>query len=302
MNTENHTDVIIIGGSYSGLSAAMTLGRSLRNVLIIDAKQPCNRDTPHSQNFITHDGEQPHIIAHKARAQVLKYDTVRLVNDFATQAIKTNTGFKVSTQSGLYYNTKKIIIATGIKDILPDIKGFKETWAKSVIHCPYCHGYEFINKKTAIYSNGDKAFHINQLVHNLSKELSIITKGPAHFSEAQTAKLKENNIPVIEKEITEIIHDNGEVKQVIYNDGSTAQFDAIYVQLPFEQHTNIPQDLGCDITENGYIKVDDLQKTTTPGVYACGDNVNKFRSVANAVYTGNIAGAALNMELAQETF
>ncbi|WP_348661301.1 NAD(P)/FAD-dependent oxidoreductase [uncultured Olleya sp.] len=295
-------DVIIIGGSYSGLSAAMTLGRSLRNVLIIDAEKPCNRDTPHSQNFITQDGEKPHVIAEKARAQVLKYDTVTLVNDFATEAKKTNIGFSINTQSGITYEAKKLIIATGIKDILPDIKGFKETWAKSVIHCPYCHGYEFRNKKTAIMSNGDKAYHMIPLIYNLSKQLSVITQGKPDFTEEQLAHLKKHNIPIIEKDIMEIVHENGAVKHVIYKDGSFEDFDAIYVQLPFEQHITIPEDLGCAITEAGYIQVDDMQKTTVPGIYACGDNSNKFRSVANAVRSGNIAGSALNMELAHEAF
>ncbi|WP_317162686.1 NAD(P)/FAD-dependent oxidoreductase [Winogradskyella endarachnes] len=202
----------------------------------------------------------------------------------------------------MFYEAKKLIIATGIKDILPEIKGFKSTWAKSVIHCPYCHGYEFRNKKTAIYSNAEKALHLTQIVHNLTKELTIITKGTADFSEEQKAKLKENNIPIVEKEITEIIHDNGAVKSVIYKDGKTEGFDAIYAQLPFEQHTKIPETLGCNLTEHGYIKVDELQKTTIPGIYACGDNANRFKSVANAVRSGNIAGAMLNMELAQELF
>lgn len=295
-------DVIIIGGSYSGLSAAMTLGRSLRNVLIIDAEKPCNRDTPHSQNFITQDGKKPHVIAEKARAQVLKYDTVKLVSDFATEAIKTNLGFRVNTRSGDTYEAKKLIISTGIKDLLPDIKGFKETWAKSVIHCPYCHGYEFKNKKTAIMSNGDNAYHLIPLVHNLTKNLSVITQGKPDFTDDQNAKLKQNNISIIEKEIIEIVHDNGAVKQVIYKDGSADNFDAIYVQLDFKQHTNIPQELGCELTEHGYLKVDEMQKTTVPGIYACGDNSNKFRSVANAVNSGNTVGAVLNMELSKELF
>ncbi|WP_040280026.1 NAD(P)/FAD-dependent oxidoreductase [Psychroserpens damuponensis] len=302
MKDKKEFDVIIIGGSYSGLSAAMTLGRSLRNVLIIDAEKPCNRNTPHSQNFMTQDGEKPHVIAEKARAQVLKYDTVKLVKGFVTEAKTTNLGFSVNTESGTAYEAKKLIIATGIKDILPNIKGFKDTWSKSVIHCPYCHGYEFRHKKTAILSNGDKAYHMTQLVHNLTKALSVITQGDANFSEVQIKKLQAHEISIIEKDITEIVHDNGTVKQVIYNDGSTEHFDAIYVQLPFEQHTNIPQNLGCEMTETGYIQVDEMQQTTVSGIYACGDNATRFRSVANAVCSGNVAGSALNMALSHDDF
>ncbi|MEP0212503.1 MAG: NAD(P)/FAD-dependent oxidoreductase [Cellulophaga sp.] len=295
-------DVIIIGGSYSGLSAAMTLGRSLRNVIIIDAGKPCNRDTPHSQNFITQDGEKPNIISEKAKKQVLAYNSVKLVSDTAINAKKVTDGFRVNTQSGTTYNAKKIIVATGVKDILPEIKGLKDTWAKSVIHCPYCHGYEFKNKKTAILSNGDKAYHLIPLVHNLSKQLTIITQGKHNFSAEQLKNIKKNDISIVEKDILEIEHQNGAVKNVIYKDGSTEDFDAIYVQIDFKQHTNIPQEIGCLLTDQGYIQVDDMQKTNIHGVYACGDNTTRFRSVANAVRSGNVAGSMLNMELSHEEF
>lgn len=298
----NNLDVIIIGGSYAGLSAAMALGRSLRYVLIIDAGKPCNRNTPHSQNFITQDGEKPQDIAAKVTQQVLKYPTVKIVAAIATYAEKTANGFTITTESGAIYTAKKIIIATGIKDILPPIKGFKETWAKSVIHCPYCHGYEFKHQKTAILSNGEPAFHLIPLVHNLTKKLTIITQGTPNFTEAQIAKLQQHQIGITNKVIAEIVHEKGAVKNVIYTDGTTENFEAIYAQLPFKQNTNIPLDLGCELTEQGYIQVDEMQQTTVPGVYACGDNAKQFRSVANAVNAGNTAGAVLNMELSNELF
>lgn len=140
-------EVIIIGGSYAGLSAAMALGRALRNVLIIDSGLPCNRQTPYSHNFITQDGEKPNIIAEKAKAQVLKYNTIKFLNDFVVSGKKNENGFVITTKTGEEYISKKLIFATGIKDIMPDIKGFAECWGTSVIHCPYCHGYEVKREK-----------------------------------------------------------------------------------------------------------------------------------------------------------
>ena len=160
METSIQNDVIIIGGSYSGLSAAMSLGRSLRNVLLIDGGQPCNAQTPYSHNFITQDGVPPAVIAGKARRQVLDYGTVEFISDFAVSGRKFPAGFSVTTRTGRTYEAKKLILATGIKDNLPDIKGFSECWGISVIHCPYCHGYEFRGKKTAILADGEKAFHL----------------------------------------------------------------------------------------------------------------------------------------------
>lgn len=295
-------DVIIIGGSYAGLSAAMALGRSLRNVLIIDSGSPCNKQTPHSHNFLTQDGQTPKEISILARQQVEQYETVQFYNDFATSGLKIKAGFEIKTKSGKSFASKKLIFATGIKDILPDIKGVGECWGISVIHCPYCHGYEYRNRKTGIMANGHQAFHIASLVNNLTNELTILSSGKADFTTEQITKLNKHNIKIIETEVFGIEHENGHIENVILNDGNKMVFDAIYAATTFTQHSEIPALLGCELTEQGYIKVDSLQKTSVPDVYACGDNVSMMRSIANAVSTGNLTGAVVNKELTEEQF
>jgi len=302
MKHTNIFEVIIIGGSYSGLSAALALGRSVRNVLIIDSGKPCNQQTPHSHNFLTQDGQTPNQIAQQAKAQVLKYDTVKFYHGRAVNASKIENGFVVTTDNGEVFKVKKLILATGIKDSMPDIKGFSECWGISVIHCPYCHGYEFRNQKTGILLNGEKAFHIATLVNNLTDDSTILTLGEPEFTPEQLTKLKSHNIAIIEKIISEIHHQNGQIKSVTFEDGSTEHFDALYAGVPFKQHSDIPKSLGCEFTEHGYIHIDSLQKTTVPGVFACGDNSNFMRSIANAVYSGNLTGALVNKELADEQF
>ncbi|MBW1295398.1 NAD(P)/FAD-dependent oxidoreductase [Aquimarina litoralis] len=295
-------DVIIVGGSYAGLSAAMTLGRSLKKVLIIDAGNPCNKRTPHSHNFLTQDGKTPSEISSLARGQVLKYKTVSLFNDIAINGYKTSEGFEIITKSGEKFLGKKLLFSTGIKDIMPEIKGFAECWGISAIHCPYCHGYEFNGRKTGVISNGDDAFHYAQLINNLTNDLTILTSGKANFTNEQILKLKSHNINIIENEIMEIEHKEGMVENVVFEDGIKIYFDALYSGLPFKHNSKIPMLLGCELTEQGYLKVDDMQRTNVKGIYACGDNTRPMRSVANAVYTGNLAGAALNMELTTESF
>ncbi|MEC7782106.1 MAG: NAD(P)/FAD-dependent oxidoreductase [Bacteroidota bacterium] len=295
-------EVIIIGGSYSGLSAAMALGRSLRSVLIIDGGNPCNKQTPHSHNFITHDGEKPHAIAQKAKEQVLNYDTVHFLEDFALSGKKAENGFEISTKSGKTFKARKLIFATGIKDVMPDIEGFSACWGITAIHCPYCHGYEFKSEKTAIMANGEHAFHIASLVNNLTDDLTILTQGTPDFDEDQRAKLKKHNINIIETPVTKFEHQDGTLEKVILEDGTSLTLKAVYAGLPFEQHSDIPQQLGCSLTESGHLKVDLFQKTEVPGIYACGDNTSRMRSVAYAVSTGNIVGAMVNNELTQEDF
>jgi thioredoxin reductase len=295
-------DVIIIGGSYAGLSAAMALGRSLRKVLLIDSGLPCNRQTPHSHNFITQDGERPGAIADKARAQVLRYDTVQFVNDVAVSAWKTEKGFEVTTQGGRKSSARKLIFATGIQDSLPPIKGFAACWGISVVHCPYCHGYELRGVRTGIMANGERAFHLASLVSNLTKDVTVLTSGRSELTPEQVAKLAEYNIKIVETPVSEIEHRQGRVETVVFNDGTKTIFDAVYAALPFTQHSDIPGSLGCELTDLGYLKVDASQKTTVDGVFACGDNSSMMRSVANAVYTGNITGAMVNRELTLESF
>jgi len=302
MSNKNTFDVIIVGGSYSGLSAAMALGRSLRNVLIIDSGLPCNRFTPHSHNFVTHDGERPSVIAEKARSQVLKYETVKLRNDLAISCKIVDSGFEISTQSGAIFTAKKLIFATGIRDIMPDIDGFSESWGKSILHCPYCHGYEVKNERTGILANGDIAFHYARLIRNWTKDLTIFTNGESTLTAIQMEQLEKHSITVVDKSVASLRNDNGYINQIIFNDQSTFDLKAIYSRPDFEQHCNIPLLLGCELTDQGLISVDMLQRTSVVGVYACGDNTSPMRSVAYAVAAGNVAGAAVNNSMIEESF
>lgn len=302
MTDNKNFDIIIIGGSYAGLSSAMAFGRALRNVLVIDSGLPCNRQTPQSHNFITQDGTKPSEIAEKAKAQVLKYNTVEFLNDLAVSGKKTENGFSVSTQTNEEFTAKKLVFATGIKDLMPDIKGFSECWGITVIHCPYCHGYEVSQEKTGILANGDFALHFAQLILNWTKDLTIFTNGKSTLTQEQIDKISNRNIPIIEKEIAEIKHENGHLKQIVFKDNSTFELKAIYSRPEFEQHCKIPEMLGCELTEQGYIKVDLFQKTTVENVFACGDNTNPMRSVANAVASGNFVGAITNNLMTEEEF
>jgi len=298
---ENKFDVIIIGGSYAGLSAAMALGRSLRNVLIIDSGKPCNRQAPHSHNFITHDGKTPKEISDLAKTQVLEYKTVKFQNGVVVKMEKNVNSFIIKTDNGDTFYAKKIILASGVKDIMPNIPGFAECWGISVIHCPYCHGYEVKGKITGILSNGDIAFDFSKLVYNLTKDLTLFTSGKSTLNEEQVEKFNQNKINSNEDEIDKVLHENGYIQKIIFKNGKEVSLQALYAKIGFEQNINV-EDLGIELNENGFIKVDMMQKTNIPGVFACGDNVTMMRSVANAVAQGNFAGAVVNKELSEEEF
>lgn len=302
MTRKNDFDVIIIGGSYSGLSAAMALGRAHRNVLIIDSGIPCNRQTPRSHNFLTHDGKTPKEISALAREQVLKYSTVKFLTGLATNAIKTKNGFTILTDSAEIFSTGKLIFATGIKDLMPKIKGYSECWGISVLHCPYCHGYEVSNEPTGILGNGEYGFEFSGLISNWTSDLTLFTNGKSTLTDKQTELVKNHRINIVEKEIEKLDHQNGQIETVVFKDGTTSSLKVLYAKSQFEQHCKIPVALGCELTDDGYLKTDANQKTSIPGVFACGDNTTRIRTISNAVSMGTTAGMMANKEIIIEKF
>lgn len=302
MMNKKHVEVIIVGGSYSGLAAAMALGRALRKVLVIDSKKPCNRQTPHSHNFLTQDGKTPQEIALLAKQQVSLYHTVEFLDDLVIEARKIENGFEVQTASGELYCASKLVFASGIKDMMPDIKGFSECWGISVLHCPYCHGYEVKSEVTGILGNGEYGFEFSKLISNWTKELTLFTNGKSTLTTEQSEILERHNIHIEEKEVQELEHLHGKLRSILFKDGTQQPVQAIYSRLPFDQHCKLPEELGCELTVEGYLKTDALQKTTVDNIYACGDNVSRMRTVANAVAMGTAAGMAVNKQLIEEQF
>lgn len=295
-------DVIIVGGSYAGLSAALALGRSLRRVLVLDSKEPCNRMTPYSHNFLTQDGNSPGEISQSGKEQVERYDSVffQVANVHQVNQ-QQDQSFVVKTEQQKQYQAKYVLFATGMKDELLPIEGYEACWGKSILHCPYCHGYEKKQQPTTILANGEVAFHYAMLVSNLTQKLTILTNGKATFTREQQQALVQHQIPVIEKKIKELKHESGQLSAVVFEDETTVETTAMYSRPPAKQHCDIPRQLGCTITEQGHIQVNGKQETTISGVYACGD-ASSFRSVATAVATGSAAGMAINAQLCQDTF
>ncbi len=300
----NHTtfDAIIVGGSYAGLAAGMALGRALRKVLIIDDGKPCNRQTPYAHNFITHDGATPAAIAMLARGQVEMYNTIAFFNGLATGGRKTGNGFDIQVASGETFTARKIIFATGIRDILPGIDGLAACWGITVLHCPYCHGYEIKDQATGILGNGESGFDFSGLISNWTNALTLFTNGYSTLTTEQAERLESHHIKIVEKEIARLDHSNGHLQHIVFKDGTRSSMKALYAPVPFEQHCTIPQFLGCELTDGGHIRVDSFQETSIEGVFACGDNAARMRTVATAVAMGTTAGMAVSKKMILEAF
>ncbi len=239
---------------------------------------------------------------HLAKEQVSQYKTVKFYSGLAVRGAKTEQGFEIRTQAGDLFYSKKLILATGLKDIMPDIKGFAECWGISVIHCPYCHGYEVKNEKTGILGNGDYGFEFSRLINNWTKDLTLYTNGNSTLTTEQTEKLRKHDIPVVEDGIECFEQVDGQIQNIVFNDNSKTSITAIYARPALVQHSEIAAQVGCELTEQGLVKVDTAQKTTINGVFACGDNSNSSRDIALAVSSGMVAGGTCNKEIIQEEF
>lgn len=295
-------DVIIIGGSYAGLSAAMALGRSLRKVLVIDSGNPCNKQTPYSHNFLTNDGCTPAEIQEKGKGQVLRYPTVEFLNGLVTDVTPISELFDVTTEKQEKFRTRKVVFATGVIDTIPNIEGFVACWGVSILHCPYCHGYEVKFKKTGVLGNGDAGFEMAKTISHWTRDLTIYTNGTSTLNDEQVFQLNRKNIRIVENEIEAVKHDNGQITHLVFKDTDPEPLEALYTKLPFVQHSDIPEKLGCKFTDNGFIEIDKCLMTSVPNVYAIGDCLTLQRSVANAVHSGNKVGALINKEFIDEEF
>lgn len=302
MKNHNQYEAIIVGGSYSGLAAGMALGRALRKVLIIDSGSPCNKQTPYSHNFLTNDGRTPKEITRLAKQEVLKYSTVEFLNARVSAGNKTENGFDLQIETGETFSARKVIFATGIKDNMPDIPGFSECWGISILHCPYCHGYEMHGQNTGILANGDTAIELSALISNWTDNITLYTNGPATLSEGQVIKLSTHKISITEKEVARIEHQSGHIEHIVFKDGTKAPLNVLYARLSFVQHSPVPESMGCEISAEGYLLTDAGQRTSVPGVFACGDNTARLRTVANAVSMGTTTGMMVNKALIEEDF
>ncbi|NCP67303.1 NAD(P)/FAD-dependent oxidoreductase [bacterium] len=301
MNDQNF-DVIIVGGSGAGLSAAMVLGRSRRKTLVIDNGRPCNAVARASHNFLTHDGDSPASIRQQALKKIRVYPEVKIHFGTAIKTLKTETGFVVQTEAGDEFTAQKLVFANGLTDELPDIKGFKACWGITALHCPYCHGYEFINQPTGLILDGSDFLNTASIIHNLSLNFVVMTNGIKPLSPKQLQTLERNKIEIIYEPIAEIQHRNGFVQGVLFADGTSREFNVLYAHTNRLYHSALAESLGFELGNSGYIIRNSDMKTNVPGVYACGEVSGAARSVAVAVAGGNIAGSTVNNDLCREAF
>ena len=256
------------------------------------------RSTPHSHNLLLHDGDAPAALAARARQQVAAYPTVQLLAAEATAAEKLPDGsFRISTAAHGAFAAPTLLLATGLRDELPPVPGFANCWGTSIIHCPYCHGYEVADQPTGLWLNGEAVGHMARMLLNWTRDLTVFTHGPATFGAEVRALLAQGGIGLDETPVAALHHTGPHLEALHLADGRTVALRVLYAGLPRHQASSLPAQLGCEVDEQALLRVDDLNQTTVPGVYAAGDNCSPLHQLANAIGIGNRLGAILSRDL-----
>jgi len=295
-------DVIIVGGSYAGISAALTLGIAGRSVVVIDSGKSGNNNQHIIRNFYAHDGDPAFLVAKKAKQQLLKYENVRYAYDKVVDIRKEAEAFIILTKLGSTFRAKKIIGATGIIDKMLLIQGFTECWGFSIFQNIYFGGNEIRQSNNiGILANGQEAMRIIEMIYHWKKNIYVFTNGKVGFSINDMSHFKIKGIQVIENKITLLQHNKGKIQEVLCSDKSIYRVEVMIAKVPFIQSTDIFKQLGCVQTPDGLIQVDLYQQTSINGVYAAGDNCNVIRSISSSIAAGTNAGMYVNKALA-DTF
>jgi len=295
-------DVVIVGGGSAGLSAALLLGRSRRHVLVSDTGKTRNAVAQESHSFFTRDGTTPAELVRIGREQLRPYETVEFYSVGVKAAKAQSKSFEATLDNGTLVNTRKLLLATGVVDEMPEIEGFKELWGKSIFHCPYCHGWEVRDQPLALYGNGAVGFELAELLKGWSNDLVLCTDGVATLSADESKLLSKNNIPIREERIVRVEGENGQLENLVFSNGKTLARKAIFFRPKQQQHSVLAKQLGCEFTDFGTVKVDDFGQTTVSGVYAGGDMIHPNQQISFAVSRGALAAAGINRALLQEDF
>lgn len=288
-------DVIVVGGSYAGISAAMQLARARRRVLVVDAGRRRNRYARHSHGFLGQDGREAAAIVADARAQLMKYGTVRWHDGTATLAVPRDGGFRVSLADGEAAHGQRLVLATGVVDELPAIPGLAERWGASVFHCPYCHGYELEQGRIGVLATGAHSLHHALMLPDWG-QVTFFLNAAFEPDAEQLAKLAARGVTLERTPVRAIA---GRATVALRGGRETAM-DGLFVVSRLRGASPLAELLGCDMEEGAlgkYVRTDMMKATSVAGVYACGDLARMTGNVAMAVADGAMAGAAAHQSL-----
>lgn len=292
----NSYDVVIAGGGAAGLSTALVLGRARRRVAVIDAGSPRNAPAAHMQGYLSRDGLPPAELLAIGRAEVAGYG-VELIDDVVTGI---DPGFTVRLGNGRLLEARRIVVATGATDGVPDIAGVRERWGHDLLHCPYCHGYEVRDQPIGVIGSNPGSIPHAQLLRQWSDDVIYFTH-TQEPSAQQSAELAARDIRIVHGEIERLVVADDQLTGVQLVSGEKVARRALFVRPLITPHPGyLLGALGCQLDENGFAVVDSTGRTTVGGVWGVGNAVDPRAQVITAAGAGSSAAIDINNDLVQD--
>jgi thioredoxin reductase len=289
-------DVIVVGGGAAGLSAALVLGRARRRVAVVDAGAPRNAPAAHMHGFLSRDGMPPAELLKAGRAEAAGYG----VDFIAGQAVSVEPGFTVALADGGTLTARRLLISTGATDDFPAIPGLRERWGVDFLHCPYCHGWEVRDQPLGMLGASAGSVEHAQLVRQWSSDLIFFTHA-YDLAEAEREQLQARGIRVVDGEVRGIVVQDDRLKGVVLGDGRTVERTALFVRPEIRPRlAGLAEQLGLELDGGGFIRIDDIGRTTVAGVWAAGNVANPRAQVITAAGEGSAAAIAINADLVDE--
>lgn len=293
-------DVVIVGGGPAGLNAALVLARCRRSVLLFDTGKGRNIRSHGLHNYLTRDGILPADFRKLALAEVKRYG-VKIINREVVQARrKGKTSFEVVDKKGERYVSRKLLIATGLRDNLPTVEGMGQFFGKSVFHCPYCDAWEVRDKKIGVYARNKNGTELCLSLRTWSRDITLYCDGRNNLKDSESAILKRLGVQVITSKISCLSGKGEQLKKIVFRNGEESECDALFFVNGYHQQSELLRSIGCSINSKGVAATNRQQQTNIPGLYVAGDVAKDMHFVVVAAAEGAKAGVSINKELQKE--
>lgn len=300
-SNDERFDVVIVGAGPAGLSAALILGRCRRRILLCDRGTPRSWASKAMHGFISRDGIAPADFARAAHEELKRYPSVVFWPVEVTSAAAAASGFTVTAGSKTVQG-RKVLIATGLQDVLPDIEGLHELFGTSVFQCPYCDGWEFGGRALAAYGKRRRGLEMARALTAWSQDIVLCTDGPSGLSPQEKEEVTRNGIRLFEQPVVRLDHGDGLLKEIVFRDGIRVARDALFFDSASSQQSDLCVQLGCRFTRHGGVLCGKYEATSAPGVYVAGNIIRNVQLSILAAAEGANAAFGINRALTREDF